>query len=661
MYQKPSSDSAITRRSMLGGMVASAAAGLLSPASMAGSGVSSTTRAVNLINAGALAATATELPVIVSSPAAKVAVTISVAGSCIVYSVCFLGREVIRPSVLGLVLEGAARLDSHFRVVGMSRTERRDSWKPPYGERDEFPDYFNSIAIEFEEEIPPRRRLGIEFRVYDEGVAFRYCVPEQGHVLSFVVGEEVTEFRLPKGVYGWTTHTAQGKYRRVLVEEMTEPSERPLLLELPTGLWAAIAEAAVEDYPSMFLSSLSSEHHSLVASLMGTACCRAPFFSPWRVIFLGEKPGELLEHNYLLQNLSPASRVATTSWIRPGKVLRETTLSTRGGYEAIDFAARQNIRYIEYDAGWYGDENDERSDATKVSIDPNRLNPGLTYQGLDLQRVIEYGKSKGVGVILYVNGRALERELEPILSSFAAWGVAGMKYGFVSVHAQAWNRWLYDTIGQSAKYHLIVDVHDEFRPTGMSRTYPNLVTQEGIRGNEEFPDATHNTILPFTRMLAGAADYTYCWLDPRLKNTWGHQMALALVIYSPLQFVYWYDRPISFTTDSPGMQWFRDMPTVWDDIRVLDGSPGEFAAVARRQGTSWFLGVVNNDSGRRTKLVLNMLEPGHVYVASIYADGDGPRDVRRTQKSFRRGEVLELSLQPKGGAAVHFVRGGESR
>ncbi|MCX6631272.1 MAG: glycoside hydrolase family 97 N-terminal domain-containing protein [Candidatus Solibacter sp.] len=591
-------------------------------------------------------------PLVLSSPSGKVAVAVEVSGGRAVYSVSFQGREAIRPSALGLGLEGAARLDSNFRLVRSTRSEARDSWKPPYGERAEFPDRYNALTVELREEIPPRRTLAIEFRAYDEGAAFRYRVPGQPGVSSFAIGDELTEFRLAKGAFGWETPIAQDVYRRVAIDQMTRASERPFLLELPGGIWAAIAEAGVEDYPSMFLTSLRAERHSLGAKLMGTAHVLAPFTSPWRVILLGDRPGDLLEHNYLLQNLSPVSRLKSTDWIRPGKVLREVTLSTKGGREAVDFAVRNGLQYIEYDAGWYGLEYAEESDATHVNIDPQRLNKDTAYQGLDLRQVIDYAKSKNVGVILYVNRRALERQLDAILPLFESWGVAGVKYGFVNVHTQPWTRWLYDAVGKAAAHRLILDIHDEFRPTGMSRTYPNLLTQEGILGNEGLPDATHSTILPFTRMLAGAADYTYCWLDPRLKNSWGHQMALSVLLYSPLQFVYWYDRPVAFTQESVGMEWFRNLPTVWDDTKVIDGRPGEFAAIARRKGSNWYLGAVTNEEARDAKLPLDMLEANRQYTATIFADGDGSRDIRKASKAVRRGDVLELALKSRGGAAV---------
>jgi alpha-glucosidase len=385
---------------------------------------------------------------------------------------------------------------------------------------------------------------------------------------------------------------------------------------------------------------------------MGPVQAQAPYASPWRVILLGERPGDLLEHNYLLLNLSPASRVTSTEWIRPGKVLREVSLSTRGGREAVDFAVRHGLQYIEYDAGWYGHEYDEASDARRVSVDPGRLRPEPEYQGLDLQAVIAYARSKGIGVWLYVNRRALERQIDELLPLFRTWGVAGVKYGFVNVHTQAWTRWLYSAIAKAADHHLMLDIHDEFRPTGMSRTYPNLLTQEGIRGNEEFPDATQGTILPFTRMLAGAADHTFCWLDPRLKNTWGYQLAHAVVIYSPLQFLYWYDRPAAFSAESAGMEWFKRLPTVWDDTKVLDGRPGEFVAVARRRGDQWFVGVITNNDGREVRLPLEMLEAGRRYVADLYVDGEGPRDIRTSRRSVAGGQAIDLTLPPRGGAAL---------
>ncbi|MBL8210089.1 MAG: glycoside hydrolase family 97 catalytic domain-containing protein [Bryobacterales bacterium] len=591
----------------------------------------------------------------VESPGRAVRLEVNVVEGRVLYGVSFGGKEVIRPSALGLGLEGAARLDSHFRVVRTDRASHRLNWKPAYGERAEIPDHYQGLTLELEETIAPQRRLTVEFRAYDEGVAFRYRL---GGLRTVTVGDEVTEFRLAPGASVWETPGAQREYRRVVVDRMSGASERPLLVELPNGLWAAVGEAGVEDYPNIHLAPLRSERHSLGVQMLGPA--RLPAgggATPWRVVLVGARPGDLLEHNYLFENLSPPSRVIGTSWIRPGKVLREVTLSTRGGREAVDFAVANGIRYIEYDAGWYGHEYHEASDATRVNVDPLRLNKDEAYRGLELREVIHYARSKGVGVILYVNRRALERQLDEILPLFASWGVAGVKYGFVNVYGQGWNRWLYQAVEKAAAHRLVLDVHDNFRPTGMSRTYPNLLTQEGILGNEGFPDADHSTILPFTRMLAGAADYTFCWLDARLKNTWAHQLAMTVVIYSPLQFVYWYDRPVAFGSgDWPGMTWFREVPTTWDDTRVLGGAPGQYAAVARRSGDDWFIGVVANNAGGEQALRLDMLDAGREYDAQLYLDGDGPKDIRVETRRLRRGEEVRLQLLPRGGAAIRLRR-----
>ncbi len=588
----------------------------------------------------------------VVSPSGQLAVSVDVSSGRPTYAVTLGGRTVLRPSGLGLVFEGAPRLDSSMAVVRTARSERRSAWRPPYGERREFPDRFNALTVEVRETIPPRRSLILEFRAYDEGVAFRYRVPAQAAPGGFVIGDEATEFRFPEWTFGWETPRAQTAYQRVPIAQMAQASERPFLAELPDGIWAAIAEAGVEHSSSMFVAPLAGDRHALRARLMGPVTARAPYSSPWRVVFVGETPGELLEHNYLLQNLSPPSRVVSTEWIRPGKVLREVTLSTRGGREAVDFAVRHGLQYIEYDAGWYGHEYEETSDARRVSIDPRRLRPEPEYQGLDLPSVITYAKSKGIGVWLYINRRAMERQLDEVLPLYSRWGIVGVKYGFVNVHTQPWTEWLYGAIAKAARHRLMLDIHDEFRPTGMSRTYPNLLTQEGIRGNEEFPDATQGTILPFTRMLAGAGDHTFCWLDPRLKNTWGYQLAHAVVLYSPLQFLYWYDRPASFEGVSPGLEWFSRLPTVWDDTKVLSGRPGDHVAIARRRGDQWFIGVITNNEGREVRIPLDRLGAGTRYVADVYADGNGPRDIIRTQRRIAPGESLSFVLPPRGGVAV---------
>ena len=247
------------------------------------------------------------------------------------------------------------------------------------------------------------------------------------------------------------------------------------------------------------------------------------------------------------------------------------------------------------------------------------------------------------------------RELFPLLRD---WGIVGVKSGFVQYASHRWATWLHDLVRLAAENHLMMNIHDEFRPSGFSRTYPNLLTQEGICGNEEFPDATHNTILPFTRMINGAADYTICYFDKRLKTTHAHQLAASLVFYSPLQTIFWYDRP-SFYQGEPEIEWFENLQTVFDESRVLSGAPGKGIVMARRKGNEWFVGALTNNEGATESIDLSFLDKGKKYKAYVYTDG-GERIKTRTHVKcsyliVNASQILSFHLKPSGGAAIRFV------
>lgn len=344
--------------------------------------------------------------------------------------------------------------------------------------------------------------------------------------------------------------------------------------------------------------------------------------------------------------------------------MREVTLSTKGAKELVDFAAKRHLQYIHFDAGWYGAEESAASDASRVNVDPRR-NP---INDLDLQQVINYAKSKGIGVFLYVNQRALVKQLDTLLPLYEKWGVAGIKFGFVHVGSHRWTQWLHEAVKKCAAHHLMVDIHDEYRPTGFSRTYPNLLTQEGVRGNEEMPEATNSTILPFTRFIAGAADHTICYYHrPKLKKqlaetqnarsmktTSGHQLAISIIFYSPLQFMYWYDKPED-SKDEPELEFFDRVSTVWDDSKILDGEIGQFITVARRSGQQWFVGSVTNNDARELKINFSFLPAGKKHKATIYYDD--PASPVRTKVSEKQmtvdaKTVLNVKLPASGGQAI---------
>jgi alpha-glucosidase len=252
----------------------------------------------------------------------------------------------------------------------------------------------------------------------------------------------------------------------------------------------------------------------------------------------------------------------------------------------------------------------------------------------------------------------MKKQRDILFPLYEKWGVKGVKIGFVNVGPQTEAAWITETIQKAAEHHLLLNIHDGYRPTGYARTYPNLLTVEGIRGNEHFPTPEHNCTIPFTRYIAGSADYTVCYYDRRLQTTHAHQLAMAVVSYSPLQSIFWYDRPATYSGE-PEVEFFRQVPTVWDETKVINGEIGKFATIARRSGDDWFIGTINNSVPRQLKLPLNFLAPGKHYTAHIYSDDKSLST--RTQVAAETRPVdslttLDIPLLAAGGQAVWIAQ-----
>jgi alpha-glucosidase len=588
----------------------------------------------------------------VRSPDGNVVVTVELVSvgdleGCPAYSVSYRGRPVLVESRLGLDLAGEPRLDHGFKIAATSRAGHDETWKPVYGERSLIRDCYRELVLELEDAHSPARRLVLKFRAYNEGAAFCYFIPELPGRGQVAIAAEQTRFRFAGNPNVWATYSAQGIYHPVLLDSVKPDCERPLTVEVADDCYAAIAEARLVDYARMRLGPAEGEPRTLRAMLGGAVHAAVPFATPWRVILLGDTPGRLIEHNDLILNLNDPCALADTSWIKPGKVIRDRTLTTAGGKACVDFAAARGLQYVEFDAGWYGPEGDPRSDARAVA-----------RPDLDLHEVIRQGNDKGIGVILYVNRRALERQMDEIFPLYERWGVKGVKFGFVQVGSQKWTAWVNAGVRKAAAHHLMVDVHDEFRPTGYSRTYPNLMTVEGVRGNETFPTAENDATLPFTRFLAGPADYTICWYDARVRNTHAHQLACAVVYYSPWQFLFWYDRPAQYRGE-PELAFFEGVPTVWDDTRVLHGKIGCWVTIARRSGDHWCVGTLNAVERRRLEIPLSFLERGRRYTATIYSDaspdGGDRSGVKVESIPVDAGTVIRADLAANGGHAMRIT------
>lgn len=519
-------------------------------------------------------------------------------------------------------------------------------WNPLYGERSVVRDHYRSATMYLSKKDGSDYRLNMEVRAYDEGIAFRYFLPEHPKAIFHKVTADLTEYTFPSFSMAWTEQWAQAKFEYLPISSIKHPVERALTVELPGGKWVALVDADVDDWCLTKFVASEKKANTLVSVMYSPVDVVTYCATPWKVIMAADRPGDLLEHNDIIQNLNPACQIVDAAqWVKSGKIMREVTMTTEGAIETVDFCANHHIPYMLFDWKWYMPCGSHDGDATKV------------VKTLDMPRIVEYAKGKGVGVWLYVNQHALmkqARELFPILHE---WGIVGVKSGFVQYASHRWATWLHDLVRLAAESHLLMNIHDEFRPSGFSRTYPNLLTQEGILGNEEFPDATHNTILPFTRMINGAADYTICYYDERLKNTHAHQLAASLVFYSPLQTLFWYDKPSAYRGE-PEIEWFENLPTIFDDSKVLSGHPGKGIVMARRKEKEWFVGLLTNNDGAEEDVPLSFLEEEKTYLAQIYTDG-GEEVKTRTHvkcvyKRVNASQVLKFRLSPRGGAAIHL-------
>lgn len=578
------------------------------------------------------------------------------------YKVAFKGKPVIEESRAGLELDnriwemalGQRNLVQptswmdNLEVDSITCPPAVDTiWNPLYGERSEIHDRYNTATLHLSKKDGSFYRLNIEVRAYNEGIAFRYFFPEHPKATFHKVVGDLTEYTFPAGTKAWTEQWAQAFFELLDINDIKRPVERALTIELPNGTWAALTDADVDDWCLTKFKASETKKNTLT-SVMYTPVDIVTYYStPWKVIMAAEKPGELLEQNSIIENLNPPCEITDAAqWVKPGKIMRETSLTNEGAIATIDFCAAHNIPFMLFDWQWYMPCTSHDGDATKV------------VAKLDMPRVIAYGKEKGVGIWLYVNQHALMKQARELFPLLHQWGIVGVKSGFVQYASHRWATWVHDLVRLAAENHLMMNIHDEFRPSGFSRTYPNLLTQEGICGNEEFPDATHNVTLPFTRMINGAADYTICYFDKRLKTTHAHQLAASLVFYSPLQTIFWYDRP-SFYQGEPEIEWFEHLQTVFDDTKVIDGMPGKNITMARRKGQEWFVGAMTNNKGSKENIPLSFLDKDKTYLASVYTDG-GDKVKTRTRVACTyllvdASMTMKFDLKPSGGAAIRLM------
>jgi len=607
------------------------------------------------------------------------------------YQVSYSGVPVLTDSPLGLDFEGAPPLDRDLEIIGTDLHSSREKWTNHFGTRSDVPDHYNQVRVSLHETQAPGRKVDVIFRAYDEGVAFRYFLPLQSGLekfslmaenTGFYFAHDASAFALNKGRFNTDN---EGEYLRTNLNLIKPASiiNLPLLVQIPGGPWVGLLEADLTDYAGMYVGGVPGFANALVSKLSPgpdrmdqVVTGSTPKATPWRVLLLNNRPGGLIESNYLILDLSQPSAIGDTSWITPGKAAWDwwsgdfdrnvdfkPGMNTATMEHYIDFAAEHHLEYMLVDAGWY---------PAKEYTDVGNI---LTYvPEVNVPEIIAHGKQRGVKVLLWVYWGAIDKQMDAALDLYVKWGAAGIKVDFMNRDDQEMVNFYERLARKTAEHHLVLDYHGAYKPTGLRRTYPNLLTREGVMGLEYNKWSTrvtpeHNVTIPFTRMLAGPMDYTPgCFnnatreqfqprdLDPMCQTTRAHQLAMYVVYESELVMLSDYPEIYGHT---PEMEFIEKVPTVWDETRVLNGEPSQYVTIARRHGDGWFLGAMTNGDARDLQIPLNFLGADE-FEAQIFADGPDADKVAThvaiSKKRMGTGDALTLHLAPGGGAAVIFQK-----
>lgn len=606
-------------------------------------------------------------------------ISIQLHRSPLTYSVTRNGQPVLIDSPLGLDLKGQPPF-TDLKLIDRQQNTVDTSAAPVWGKSAPIRNHYNELTLSFSEQAAPDRKLDLTFRAYDDGVAFRYNLPAQPGLHDFVLTRERTAFRFPGDPTVWATiyaafqQSSEEHYPRQRLSDLPSSSivGLPLLAQLRPNLYVAIAEADLTDWAGM---SLKPTNSGLVANLSprldgnGLVASTLPHASPWRVLMLGSTPGALIESS-LIENLSPPSAIKDTSWIHPGMMAwdhwwsGDVKVDNDTIKRYIAFAGEMGFPYQLIDWQWYGPFNEPTADITRPAPQ------------LDMPMLLQFAKDHHVREWLWLHSgdvnRALEAgKLDAAFALYEKWGIAGVKIDFMDSDDQDMVNWYIRVVRLAAAHHLMVDFHGAFKPTGLRVTYPNLLTREGVLGNEynKFSNRvtpTHKLTLPFTRMLVGPMDYTPGGFLNRSPSQWkqttptevmgsrAQELALFVVYWSPLTCIT--DDPEHYR-NQPGLDFLRAVPTIWDETRVLDGAVGEHIVVARRQGNRWFVGGMTADQPYTYRLPLTFLGKG-TYTAHLFTDPTNPEasyeSLDQSTRTVTSKDTLTLPMRLAGGAALYF-------
>ena len=613
------------------------------------------------------------------------------------YSVSFQGKMLVEASSLELVLEGNDHIGKNWQLTDPVFTDGEDDYSLVAGKCSQVHDRYKELRISLREPGGQHRLIYLRVRVFDEGLAFRYEFPSQPNWTSYTLTDENSCFNLsdnPRARVAFLenfTTSHEHRYDVLPLKDIKNDTlmDMPALFEYTDGSFLAITEANLINYAGMSLIKRNGVLQSQLTPLPGQSLIKVrasiPHQTPWRVLLISDRIGALVESN-MLTSLCAPTRMTDLSWIRPGKasfhwwngdVSPDTTFEPGVEFEFnkyyIDFCARNGIAYhtvIGYRrVAWY--QNDGIDYQPGPHTDVTRPRPGL-----DMQQICDYAKSKGVGIRVWVHWAALYPKLDSAFTQFEKWGIKGMMVDFMNRDDQEMVNIQEEILRKAAVHHLEIQFHGAFKPTGLSRTYPNESTREGTLNYENdkwgdliTPDDDIN--IPFTRLLAGPTDYhlggframpashfKVQFTRPHVLGTRCHMLAMYVVLENHLSMVC--DEPEAYEGQD-GFDFVKEVPTVWDETRVIGAETGQWISIARRKGSEWYIGTITNNRERTLKLPLLFLAPGN-YRAEIYTDApdafENPNHLIKEVKDFRDTDQLDMKLVSGGGCVVKLSKTG---
>lgn len=640
------------------------------------------------------------------------------------YSVYFNDKPIIKPSTLGLDFKDMESLGKGMRIDSIQTREFNERWEMPWGEQHYVVNHYNELRVFLSERKDLKRNFSVVFRVFDDGVGFRYEFPEQENLKDVIIVDENTQYNLTGDHMCWwqpgdwdiyehlykTTRFSRidavnSKSKNELAQTYIPENavNTPVTMKTDDGIYLSFHEAAVENYAGITLK-VDTINFAMQSELVGNdsgikVVTKTPLNSPWRTIQIGEKAGDLIESKLIL-NLNEPNKLGDVSWFKPtkyvgiwwemhlGKASWDMASGKHGATTAnakryIDFAAKNGIGAIlveGWNTGWEHWIGFEDREGVFDFVTP--------YKDYNLKEVVEYGRKKGVDLIMHHETSSAvttyDQQLDTAFALMSSLGLHTVKTGYVGKiipkgeyhHGQWMVNHYRRVLETAAKYKVAVNVHEPFLATGERRTYPNFISQEGFRGQEFNAWSTdggnpaeHLTIIPYTCLLAGPMDYTPGIFNIKLKpykpnnqvnNTLAQQLALYVVIYSPIQMAA--DLPENYE-GHPAFQFIRDVAVDWEQTKVLNGEVGDYITVARQErGTdSWFIGSVTDENARDLTVKLDFLEKGKKYQATMYVDApdahwnDNPTAYEIKKLDVDSNSELQLKLAPGGGAAISIL------